>query len=61
MRIIKSCKISFANKKIEQEFLNLKKSNEIKKHIEKAIVEIKQNAFCATPIPKRLIDRKSVV
>jgi len=60
MRIIRSCKIEFANEKIEQEFENLPENNEIKRHIKNAFEEIKQNAFCAIPIPKKLIPKEYV-
>jgi Txe/YoeB family toxin of Txe-Axe toxin-antitoxin module len=55
MRIIKQSKVIFANDKIEKEFLELDENNEIKRHIRRAIEEIKRNAFCGIPVPKRLI------
>ena len=55
MRIIKKSKVIFVDDKIEKEFNNLDENDEIKKWINRAIEDIKQNAFCAIPIPKRLI------
>lgn len=57
MRIIRPSKVIFADKNIEKEFYKLDENNEIKKHIKIAIEEIKQNAFCAIPIPKKLIPK----
>jgi len=55
MRIIRPSKVTFANDKIEKEFNNLDESDEIKKYIYRAIEDIKKNAFCGIPLPKRLI------
>ncbi|MCK9596029.1 hypothetical protein M0R19_02515 [Candidatus Pacearchaeota archaeon] len=60
MGIIKKSEVIFANDKIEKEFNNLNPNDELKKHINKAIDEIKNNAFCATPIPKRLIPKEYI-
>ena len=61
MRIIKKSKVVFANDKIEKEFNNLSNYDETRKWIEKAIEELKQNAFCGIPIPKRLIPKEYVI
>ena len=58
MRIIRRSKVMFINDKVEKEFNLLKEEESIKKHIKKAIEEIKLNAFCAIPIPKRLIPKQ---
>ena len=58
MRIIKPSKVIFVDEKLEKEFLNLEENNEIKKFIQRAINDIKQNAFCSIPIPKRLIPKE---
>lgn len=58
MRIIKKSKVVFADDKIEKEFNNLNDDDEIKKWIRKSIEELKQNAFCGIPIPKRLIPKE---
>ncbi len=60
MGIIKKSKVTFANDSIEKEFNGLPEDNLIKNHILKAIEEIKHNAFCSTPIPKRLIPKEYV-
>ena len=57
MRMLKPSKVKFADDKIEKEFNELDENNEIKKYINRAIEDIKQNAFCAIPIPKRLIPK----
>lgn len=58
MRIIRPSKVVFANDKIEKEFLELDDNEEIKKYILRAIEDIKKNAFCGIPIPKRLIPKE---
>jgi len=60
MRIVRNCKVSFANEKVEKEFLSLGDNDPIKKHIENAIKEIEKNAFCSTPIPKKLIPKEYI-
>ena len=57
MRIIRPSKVVFADDKIEKEFIELSENDEVKKYILRAIEDIKKNAFCATPIPKRLIPK----
>ena len=60
MRIIKPSQVVFANDKIEKEFLKLDETNEIKIYIKRAIEDIKKNAFCGIPIPKRLIPKEYI-
>ena len=60
MRFLKPSQVIFANPKIEKEFNELKEGDEIKRYIKRAIEDIKQNAFCGIPIPKRLIPREYV-
>lgn len=55
--MIRKSNVVFANDKIEKEFDSLDKNDELKKHINRAIDEIKNNAFCAIPLPKRLIPK----
>ncbi len=55
MRIIRKSEVVFVNDKIEKEFNKLDENDEIKKYIKRAIEDIKQNAFCGIPLPKRLI------
>jgi Txe/YoeB family toxin of Txe-Axe toxin-antitoxin module len=56
--IQKPSTVIFANDKIEQEFLNLKDSDDLKKNLTRAIKEIQENAFCGIQIPKRLIPKE---
>ena len=58
MRIIKPSKVVFANEKVEKEFFELDDNDDIKKHIRKAIEEIRGNAFCGVQLPKRLIPKE---
>lgn len=60
MGIIKKSEVIFVNDKIKKEFNDLDENDELKKHINRAIDEIKNNAFCAIPIPKRLIPKEYI-
>lgn len=60
MRIIRKSEVVFANDRIEKEFNKLDKNDEIRKYIKRAIEDIKQNAFCGIPIPKRLIPKEYI-
>ena len=60
MSLIRKSEVKFADEKIEDEFNALSDNDIIKKHIKRAIEEIRNNAFCSTPIPKRLIPREYV-
>ncbi len=60
MRIIKKSEVVFVNDKIEKEFNKLGENDEIKKYIKRAIEDIKQNAFCGIPLPKRLIQKEYI-
>ena len=60
MRFLKSAQVVFAEDKVEKAFNNLKDKDEIKKYIKRAIEEIKQNAFCGIPIPKRLFPKEYI-
>jgi len=55
MRIIRPSKVKFADDKVEKNFNELSENNEIKKYIKRAIRDIEMNAFCAIPVPKKLI------
>ena len=57
MAFEKPSEVIFINKDVEKEFLSLDDSGEIKKFIKRAIEDIKLNAFCGIPIPKRLIPK----
>ncbi len=58
--MIKKSEVIFVNDKIEEEFNSLDEDDELKKHINRAIEEIRQNAFCGIPIPKRLIPKEYI-
>ncbi len=60
MRFLKPSEVVFAEDKTERKFLELTKSDEIKKYIKRAISDIKQNAFCGIPIPKRLFPKEYI-
>ncbi len=60
MRIIRKSKAVFADKNLEKEFQELEENSEIKRHIKNAMIEIEKNAFCAIPIPKRLIPKSYI-
>ena len=53
--MIKPSKVIFADDKVEKEFYGLDDNDEVKKYVKRAIMDIKVNAFCGIPIPKRLI------
>ena len=58
--MIKKSEVTFANDKIEKEFNSLDENDELKRHINRAIDEIKSNVFCAIPLPKRLIPKEYI-
>ena len=58
--MIKKSEVIFVNDKIEKEFNNLDENDELKKHINRAIDEIKNNAFCGIHFPKRLIPKEYI-
>ena len=60
MRIRKPSSVVFADDKIEKEFISLDENDEVKKYINRAIDDIKKNAFCGTPVPKRLIPKEYI-
>jgi Txe/YoeB family toxin of Txe-Axe toxin-antitoxin module len=59
--MIKKSEVIFLNDKIEKEFNNLNEDDELKKHILRAIEDMKNNAFCGIQLPKRLIPKEYVV
>jgi len=58
--MIKKSEVIFADDKIEKEFNNLSENDELKRHINRAIDEIKNNAFCGIQLPKRLIPKEYI-
>jgi hypothetical protein len=55
MRIIKPSEVVFADDKIENKFIGL--DSDLKKYLDRAICDLKENAFCGIPIPKRIIPK----
>jgi len=60
MAIRKPCRVTFLDEKTEEVYEHLSPDDEIKKHIKRAIEDIKQNAFCGIQIPKRLIPKEYI-
>ena len=58
--MVRPSEVVFADDNVEKDFLSMDDSDEIKKFIYRAIRDIKKNAFCAIPIPKRLIPNEYV-
>jgi len=58
MRIIMPSKIVFADDNLEKGFLSLNDDDELKKYLQRAFDDIKNNAFCGIQIPKKLIPRE---
>jgi len=57
MRLTRKSKVIFANESIEKEFLELGDNNETKKYIQRALEDLKQNAFSGIQIPKKIIPK----
>ena len=51
----------FADNLIEKDFIELDEDDEIKKWVKRAMEDIKQNAFCGIPIPKRIIPKEYII
>lgn len=60
MIFLKPSKVAFAEDKLQKEFENLPEEDITKKHIKRAIKELKQNAFCGIQFPKRLIPKEYI-
>ncbi len=58
--MIKCSQVTFISEKLEQTFEALPDTEILKKHIRRAIEEIKENAFVGTRIPKRLFPKEYV-
>lgn len=52
--------VTFANYKLEEEYLSLSEDNWLKKAINRAIERFKENAFCGERIRKELIPKEYV-
>ena len=58
--MIRKSSVIFVNDKIEKEFNELDNNDEIKRWVNRAIDDLKDNAFCGIRIPKRLFPREYV-
>ncbi len=59
--MIKRSKVVFVSETLEKTFESLQENKILKKHIRRAIEEIKENAFVGTRIPKRLFPKEYIV
>jgi Txe/YoeB family toxin of Txe-Axe toxin-antitoxin module len=61
MRIIKPSEVVFANDKIQEAFNQLSDNDQLKKSINRAIGDIKINAYSGVQIPKRLFPKEYIM
>jgi len=54
---MKPCKVQFTNKKVKEAFEELNDSN-LKRFLEKALCDIKENPFCGIQIPKKQVPKE---
>jgi len=59
--LIKRSKVTFISEKLEKTFDSLPENEVLKKHIKRAIENLKENAFTGIRIPKRLFPKEYVV
>ena len=59
--MIKQSKVVFISEKLEKTFDSIPENEVLKKHIKKAIENLKENALAGTRIPKRLFPREYIV
>jgi len=52
--------VVFSNNKLEEAFDSLPEKDWLKKAIQRAINDLKENAFCGEAIPKRLIPKEYI-
>lgn len=57
--INRKCEVQFANEKVKEAFDKLDDIN-LKKFIERALCDIKENPFCGIQIPKKLIPQEYI-
>lgn len=53
-------KVVFASDPLEKSFLSLAENSPLRKSIQKAITDLKENAFCGENIPKNLIPKEYI-
>lgn len=59
--MIKRSKVVFISEKLEKAFESLPENEILKKHIKRAMEDIKENAFAGIRIPKRLFPKEYVI
>ena len=59
--MIKRSKVIFISEKLEKTFESIPENEILKKHIKRAIENLKENAFAGIRIPKRLFPKEYVV
>lgn len=58
--MIKRSHVKFVSENLENEFESLPEEEPLKKHIKRAIEDLKQNAFAGIQIPKRLFPKEYI-
>ena len=56
---MKSCEVQFTNKKVKEAFEKLNDPN-LKKFLQRALCDLKENPFCGIQIPKRQIPKEYI-
>jgi hypothetical protein len=56
----KPSRVVFASDELEQAFISLAITDPIRKAIARAVLDLRENAFCGTQIPKRLFPKEYV-
>jgi Txe/YoeB family toxin of Txe-Axe toxin-antitoxin module len=59
--MIKSSKVKFISKKLQENFNSLSEDDSIKKFIKRAIKDLQDNAFFGIQLPKRLIPKEYIL
>lgn len=60
MNLIRPSEVVFVDDSVEKEFNELSDTDEIKRYLQRAIDDIKNNAFCGIQMPKRLIPKEYI-
>jgi len=59
--LIKSSNVTFISEKLEKTFDSIPENETLKKHIKRAMENLKENAFAGTRIPKRLFPKEYLI
>ncbi len=54
----KPSRVVFISDELENSYKSLPENSHIKKAIKRAVIDLRENAFCATQIPKRLFPKE---